>query len=100
MVDSTIIDEVKDMVKKTRGRPKKIKTPEEIEEDRLKKNNYHSNYHKMRCLNDEIYVDKCRMQTKERVKRYTEKNKDLLKIKRDEIVKKAKLYDEIVKSIV
>ena len=53
-----------------------------------------------RRLNDEIYVDKCRMQTKERVKRYTEKNKDLLKIKRDEIVKKAKLYDEIVKSIV
>ena len=98
MVDTTIIDEISDIIKK-RGRPKKIKTVEELEEDRLKKNNYHNNYHKNRCEKDAEYAQKTRNQNNARVKRYTDKNKETIKMKRDEIVRKSELYDEVLKSM-
>ena len=97
MVNTTVINEV--MIGKTRGRPKKIKTPEEIEQDRLKKNDYHNNYHKMRKQRDQEYAEKSRRQINDRVKRYCENNKEIIKMKRDEILRKSKLYDEIIKSM-
>ena len=84
---------------KKRGRPKKIKTPEELEEDRKKKNDYHNNYHKMRKQRDQEYAEKSRRQINDRVKRYCENNKEIIKMKRDEILRKSKLYDEIIKSM-
>ena len=69
---------------KQRRRPKKNKTPEEIEQDRLKKNDYHNNYHKMR---------------KQRDQEYAERNKEKNKIKREEILRKSKLYDEMLKNV-
>ena len=97
MVDTTIMNEI--MIQKTRGRPKKNKTPEEIEQERLKKNDYHKNYHKMRSERDPEYAEKTRIQIKDRVKRYSENNKETIKMKRDEIVRKSKLYDEVIKSM-
>ena len=96
MINTTVINEV--MIK-TRGRPKKNKTPEEIEQDRLKKNDYHNNYHKMRKQRDLEYAEKSRRQINDRVKRYCENNKEIIKMKRDEISRKSKLYDEIIKSM-
>ena len=96
MINTTVINEV--MIK-TRGRPKKNKTPEEIEQDRLKKNDYHNNYHKMRKQRDLEYAEKSRRQINDRVKRYCENNKEIIKMKRDEILRKSKLYDEIIKSM-
>ena len=84
---------------KKRGRPKKNKTPEEIEQHRLKKNDYHNNYHKMRKQRDQEYAEKSRRQINDRVKRYCENNKEIIKMKRDEILRKSKLYDEIIKSM-
>ena len=96
MINTTVINEV--MIK-TRGRPKKNKTPEEIEQDRLKKNDYHNNYHKMRKQRDQEYAEKSRRQINDRVKRYCENNKEIIKMKRDEILRKSKLYDEVIKSM-
>ena len=96
MINTTVINEV--MIK-TRGRPKKNKTPEEIEQDRLKKNDYHNNYHKMRKQRDLEYAEKSRRQINDRVKRYCENNKEIIKMKRDEILRKSKLYDEVIKSM-
>ena len=97
MVNTTVINEV--MIGKTRGGPKKIKTPEEIEQDRLKKNDYHNNYHKMRKQRDQEYAEKSRRQINDRVKTYCENNKEIIKMKRDEILRKSKLYDEVIKSM-
>ena len=60
---------------KQRGRPKKIKTPEELEEDRKKKNEYHNRYHKERCERDPKYAEKYNQRTKRYAKRNEEKIK-------------------------
>ena len=65
----------------------------------LKKNDYHNNYHKMRKQRDLEYAEKSRRQINDRVKRYCENNKEIIKMKRDEILRKSKLYDEVIKSM-
>jgi hypothetical protein len=99
MVDTTIINEINDIVKKTRGRPKKIKTPEELEQDRIKRNEYHNKYHKERCDRDPEYAENYRLKLNQRTKRYAERNKEKYKLIKEELVRKSKLYDEIVKNM-
>ena len=84
---------------KQRGRPKKIKTPEELDEDRKKRNEYHNTYHKQRCERDPEYAENYRLKLNLRTKRYAERNKEKNKMKREEILKKSKLYDEMVKNV-
>lgn len=84
---------------KCRGRPKKIKTPEEIEQDKIKHRDYYRNYYKERSQRDPEYAERYRQQLNVRSKRYHENHKEKLKQQRDEITRKAKLYDEIVKTI-
>lgn len=108
MVDSTLIYEMKTEInpesspepetKPRRGRPKKVKTPEEIEQDRIKYNEYSNNYQKQRIKNDPAFAEKYRAQLNVRCKRYAEKNKEILKQKRDETVRKSKLYDELIRN--
>lgn len=83
----------------TRGRPKINKSLEDLENDRIKRNEYQKNYHKKRCETDPEYAEKYRLQLNIRTKRYKEKNKEVLKMKRDEITMKAKLYDEMMKNM-
>lgn len=102
MVDTTIIyeiNETNEIVKKTRGRPKKIKTPEELEQDRIKRNEYHNKYHKERCERDPEYAENYRLKLNQRTKRYAERNKEKIKLYNQELVRKSKLYDEIVKNM-
>ena len=99
MVDSTLIMEINENVKKTRGRPKKYKTPEDLEKDRIKRNEYHNNYHKTRCEIDPVYAENYRLKMNERIKRYAERNKEKIKLKNQELVRKSKLYDEIVENM-
>ena len=110
MVDSTLMYEINNVnpesspepevnPKKTRGRPKKVKTPEEIEQDRIKYNEYQKNYLKQRIENDPEFAEKSRIQHRIRSRRYVEKNRDRLKQERDELVRKSKLFDEIVKNL-
>ena len=84
---------------KKRGRPKKIKTPEELEEDRKKKNEYQNKYHKERCERDPEYAENYRIKLNQRTKRYAERNKENFKMMREELIRKSKLYDEIVKNM-
>ena len=53
----------------------------------------------MRKQRDQEYAEKSRRQINDRVKRYCENNKEIIKMKRDEILRKSKLYDEIIKSM-
>ena len=99
MVDTTIINEINDIVKKTRGRPKKIKTPEELEQDRIKRNDYQNKYHKARCERDPEYAENYRLKLNQRTKRYAERNKEKIKLYNQELLRKSKLYDEIVKNM-
>ena len=111
MVDTTLIYEMKPENPVTpdenienpkprgRGRPKKVKTPEEIEQDRIKYNEYQKNYLKQRIENDPEFAEKSRIQHRIRSRRYVEKNRDRLKQERDELVRKSKLFDEIVKNL-
>lgn len=85
--------------KKQRGRPKKIKTEEDLEQDRIKRNEYQNNYHKQRCERDPEYAENYRLKLNQRVKRYAERNKEKIKVMHQEIYKKSKLYDEIVKNM-
>ena len=118
MVDTTIIYEINDTgdtgeindtvencengengendVKKTRGRPKKIKTPEELEQDRIKRNEYYNKYHKDRCERDPVYKENYRLKLNQRIKRYAERNKEKFKLEREELLMKSKLYDEML----
>lgn len=84
---------------KQRGRPKKIKTPEELEEDRKKKNEYQNKYHKERCERDPEYAENYRLKLNERTKRYAQRNREKMKLIHQEIYRKSKLYDEIVKNM-
>ena len=84
---------------KQRGRPKKIKTPEELDEDRKKRNEYHNTYHKQRCERDPEYAENYRLKLNLRIKRYAERNKEKFKMMREELIRKSKLYDEIVKNM-
>jgi len=84
---------------KQRGRPKKNKTPEELEEDRKKKNEYQNRYHKERCERDPEYAENYRLKLNERIKRYAQRNKEKIKMIHQEIYRKSKLYDEIVKNM-
>ena len=99
MVDTTIINEINDIVKKTRGRPKKIKKPEELEQDRIKRNDYQNKYHKARCEKDPEYAENYRLKLNQRTKRYAERNKEKYKLIKEELLRKSKLYDEIVKNM-
>lgn len=81
---------------KRRGRPKKIKTPEEIEQEKQKHREYYRNYYKERIERDPEYAERYRTQINIRTKRYAEKNKERLKQERDEMLKKSKLYDELI----
>ena len=99
MVDSTLIMEINENVTKTRGRPKKYKTPEDLEKDRIKRNQYQVNYHKTRSEIDPVYAENYRLRMNERTKRYAERNKEKNKLKNQELVMKSKLYDELVKNI-
>jgi len=85
--------------KKQRGRPKKVKTDEELEEDRKKKNQYQNKYHKERCERDPEYAQNYRLKLNERTKRYAQRNKEKNKLIHQEIYRKSKLYDEIVKNM-
>ena len=85
--------------KKQRGRPKKVKTDEELEEDRKKKNQYQNKYHKERCERDPEYAQNYRLKLNQRVKRYAERNKEKINMYHKEIYKKSKLYDEMVKNM-
>ena len=107
MVDTTLIYEMKtesnpepepesSPVKKTRGRPKKIKTPEEIEEDRKKHREYYRNYYKERLVKDPEFAERYKQQLNVRTKRYYHKDKEELKSKYEDMLKKCKLYDELV----
>jgi len=84
---------------KQRERPKKNKTPEELEEDRKKKNEYQNRYHKERCERDPEYAENYRLKLNERIKRYAQRNKEKIKMIHQEIYRKSKLYDEIVKNM-
>ena len=84
---------------KKQGRAKKIKTPEQLEEDRKKRNDYHNKYHKERCERDPEYAENYRLKLNERTKRYAERNKEKIKMMREELIRKSKLYDELVKNI-
>jgi len=86
MVDTTLIYEMKteinpesspepesNPVKRTRGRPKKIKTPEEIEQDRIKHNEYFRNYYKERSAKDPEFLEHTRKLSREhKAKRFAE----------------------------
>ena len=106
MVDTTLIYEMKtehesnpenesNLVKK-KGRPKKIKTPEEIEQDRIKHREYYRNYYKERLEKDPEFAERYRQQLNVRTKRYYHKHKEELKSKYEDMLKKCKLYDELV----
>jgi len=84
---------------KKRGRPKKIKSAEDLEEDRKKKNEYQNKYHKERCERDPEYAENYRLKLNQRIKRYAERNKEKIKVMREELIRKSKLYDEIVKNM-
>lgn len=84
---------------KKRGRPKKVKTPEELEEDRKKRNEYQNKYHKERCERDPEYAENYRLKLNQRIKKYAERNKEKIKVMHQEIYRKSKLYDEIMKNI-
>lgn len=90
---------VETITPKCKGRPKKVKTEEEIEADKLRKREYSRNYYKERSARDPVFAEKYRNQSYIRNKRYQEKHKEMIKEKRDEINRKAKLYDEINKTI-
>jgi len=85
---------------KCRGRPKVIKTEEEIQEQKRKQkerhNEYHRNYYKQRSLIDPEYKERYRQQLNERTKRYYHRTKDKNKEEKEELIQKAKLYDELV----
>ena len=84
---------------KKRGRPKKIKSAEDLEEDRKKKNEYQNRYHKERCERDPEYAENYRLKLNQRTKRYAQRNKEKIKMIYQEIYRKSKLYDEIVKNM-
>ena len=84
---------------KKRGRPKKIKSAEDLEEDRKKKNEYQNKYHKERCERDPEYAENYRLKLNERTKRYAQRNKEKNELIHQEIYRKSKLYDEIVKNM-
>ena len=110
MVDSTLMYEINNVnpesspepevnPKKTRGRPKKVKTPEEIEQDKQKHREYYRNYYKERSAKDPEYAERYRTQLNVRTKRYAQRNRDRLKQEHEELVRKSKLFDEIVKNL-
>ena len=84
---------------KQRGRPKNNKTPEELEEYKKKRNEYQIKYHKERCERDPEYAENYRIKLNLRTKRYAERNKEEIKMKREEILRKSKLYDEMLKNV-
>jgi hypothetical protein len=111
MVDTTLIYEMKTEINpesspepesnpvKKRGRPKKIKTPEEIEHDKQKHREYYRNYYKERSAKDPEFAEKYRSQLLVRTKRYYNNHKEEFKSKYEDMVRKSKLYDELVKNL-
>lgn len=85
--------------KKQRGRPKIVKTEEDLEQDRIKRNLYHKNYHIERCEKDPEYAENYRLRLNQRVKKYAQKNREKINMYQQEIYRKAKLYDEMVKNM-
>ena len=86
-------------VTKKQGRAKKVKTEEELEQDRLKRNEYHNKYHRERCERDPEYAENYRLKLNQRTKRYAERNKEKIRLIHQEYHRKAKLYDELVKKM-
>jgi|DEB0MinimDraft_6_1074348.scaffolds.fasta_scaffold02882_5 hypothetical protein len=89
--------------KKQRGRPKKVKTAEDLEEDRKKKNEYQNKYHKERCERDKEYAENYRLKLNQRTRNYAKRNREKMNmyhnLYQQEIYRKSKLYDEIMKNM-
>lgn len=85
--------------KKQRGRPKKIKTEEEINQEKEKKREYHRNYYKERSLIDPEYAERYKKQVNIRTKRFYHNNKERLFNEKEELLRKSKLYDELVANL-